>query len=511
MLTPTIDRQNFAVRVNNAGPNVATRIWRRWRPGHKYRAGVNQVVPGVADERSQPGFGAEPLGRPEEHRATSSRKEKRSPPSIAAKRGGKTDDDREQSEELLQTAASVVDGVLSASSSQVALWATTRGVILAMLAAACRSDGNGRGSPETQSVKAASARVTCADARSAIFTLLARVFGTDTAGSHQDGRGQETTVIGEEEASTALDWWFEGFRSITTPPRGGVDEGSSLPLLEDAPRLLLEGMLGVPKVEAAFVRRGLTCRLADTLRVSFEEMRNREAYAYRCPRVCSRDGDASSCDLNKLPTHDPSDSRALPGATRGDKTDTLTAENCQRIQWWLIFDQGWGGASGGGGEQCPAFEDALGRARGTVDECSCRTALGEIFEPEAGKEDDDPTTDGNNSLGSAAATPVSIATTTAKQRQYAEGEGGVGRRAEGGTADAINRGRVAPPMLRLDALDSALDTEGWASARLSSSAAVAALSAASTRTASEHLVRIFCSHPPSLACSVLLSFFALLL
>jgi len=131
----------------------------------------------------------------------------------------------------------------------------------------------------------------------------------------------------------------------------------------------------------------------------------------------------------------------------------------------------------------------LGRVRGTVDEGSCRTALDEIFEAEAGKEEDDPTTDGNNSPGSAVSTPVS-STTTTKQSERPEGEGRVDRGAEGGTADATTRGRVAPPMLRLDALDSALDAEGWASARLSSSAAVVASSAASTRTASEHLVRV---------------------
>ena len=480
----------FRLRLNHTGPSVATKLWRRWRPGHKYRAGVNQIVPGIVDERGQSGFGAEKPGRIEERLATPSENCQHSIPRLITTERDKKTDARHQSRESAQIAASVVGGVLSASSSQAALWVSTRDVIWALLNAACRPEGNSGGPPETQPGVAETGGVSCADARSAICDLLAKVFCTGTSGKDGEDLGQDTTtMIGGKEASIVLDWWFEGFCSTTSPPSGRVHEGFSLPILEEDPRLLLEGMLGIPAVKLAFVERGLTRHLADALRAAATEMKDRETVACRHSQGCSRGGSQSPCELKKLPTDDRSDPCALPTTNRGQSTDPMSSQNCQRIPWWLLFSQGWGGARWGG-ERSHAFEDGVcQKARGTADEGSCRTALDEIFAPEAGKEDDDLTTAGN-SLCSAAATPVFAA--AKQQRERPEGEGAVDRSAAGGgTANGTTRARVAPPMLRLDALDSALDAKGWASARLSSSPAVMASSRASTRTASEHLVRFF--------------------
>lgn len=162
-----------------------------------------------------------------------------------------------------------------------------------------------------------------------------------------------------------------------------------------------------------------------------------------------------------------------------------------------------------GGGHGHIFEDALQLGGSTDGERStelavtttCRTAFGEIVAPDGEKEErgcdtsreNGPTADGGSDdavgdslTGSAGETQVSA---KAKPQEHREREGVADRSATGeGSTNSTTRGRVAPPMLRLDALDSALDTKEGASPHFCSSPAAVTLSAASTRAASEHLV-----------------------
>lgn len=397
------------------------------------------------------------------------------------------------------------------------MWASTRDVISATLAAACRQDGRSCNTPETQQSMAQSTGASCAGARRAACALLARVFGNVTAGDEE--KGQNVTTIGGKEASIVLDWWYEGFCSATAPPCGGGGIGgrSSFLLQEEAPRLLLEEMLEIPTLKAAFVQRGLTGHLADALRVDSVEMKNREICLCHHTHVrCAPDGDTPSCGMNdKFPKNDPDNSFACAARSGGRiRPRNCDADGKANLPWWLLFSQGWGerGAGGHGNGVAETLKKPGGSTDGVsteVDGGSFQTALDEIFAPERGKEEhgadtsreDDPVD--SRSLGSAAERPVSA---TAKQWERREREEVVDRGTVGGGANSTKTGRVAPPMLRLDALGSILDTEECTSARFCSSQAVASLSAASTRAASEHLVRFFaptflCFHVLLLSCS----------
>lgn len=401
-----------------------------------------------------------------------------------------------------ETPLSVLD-VMSAPLSQATEWASTRGVIWAMLAAACRQERGSCSTPETQRSMAGSTGATCAGPRRATCALLARVFGSAIAGG--EDTDQRVTGIGRKEASIALDWWYQGFCSVTALPcDGGVGTGerSPFPLQEEAPRLLLEGMLEIPAVKAAFVKRGLTLRLTDALRVQSLEMKNREACLWHHAHSrYSPDGGAPSCGTNKLPEdgRDSSSARAAKSGGAIRPRDYRDADGKANLPWRLLFSKGR--EERGGEEHGHGFLDTLKNPGGStdgasseVDGRSCQTALDEIFAPERGKEErgvdtsreGDPT-DGN-SLGSAGEMSLPA---TAKQRECREREkvSNGSSTAGGGAKSTKTGGRVAPPMLRLDALGSILDTKECASARFCSShAGVVSLSAASTRAASEHLV-----------------------
>lgn len=440
-------------------------------------------------------------------------------------RAGKAEGSSSQSEKLGGNLLLSVGDVMSASLSQAALWASTRDVIRAVVAAACRPGGNSCSTPETtQRSTAESAGAGCAAARRAACALLERAFGNVPAGEEEETSQSTTTGIGGKEASTALDWWYEEVCSAMAPCGGGIGIGIGIgaesPLLLQAEglklRLLLEEMLEISALRAAFVKRGLARYLADALRVGSLEMKRREVrsawrhnHARRAPDIEA----PPSCGTSKLPNNSDPD---LSCACCAEKTRRITRprqdgggadRKASLPPWWLLFGQGRRGERGGSGHEHGerSFSDTLKNLGGSADGAgaeadgrSCQTALDEIFAPERGKEergaetsreDDDPN-DGN-SLGSAGAgaggRPVSA---TAKQRECREREE---EPANGGTVgvgvNSTKAGRVAPPMLRLDALGSILDTEEGASARLRSSHAVASLSAASTRAASEHLVR----------------------
>ena len=423
-----------------------------------------------------------------------------------------------------------VGDVMSASSSQVVFWASTQDVIRATLAAVCRPRGNSCSTPGTRQSTTEPAGASCADARRAACALLARAFGDVPAGEEETG--QETPCIGGKEASAALDRWYAELCSVTAPSfggRGGVEigDGSSLLLQEEGPRLLLAEMLEIPALQAAFARRGLARHLADALRVGSPKMKHREvrsAWRHACARRVP-DGEEPSRGTSKILDSDPDVSCACAGKPRanvGPRQLCCGADEKATLPWWLLFSQGrreGGGVGHGHEHEHSSFSDTLKSLGGSADGVgaeadgrSCQTALDEIFAPERGKEErgaetsreddgDDPN-DGN-SLGSAKAGGVPVFA-TAKQREDREWEvvadgGTVG----GGVRSTTKAGRVAPPMLRLDALESILDTEEGASGRACSSHAVATLSAASTRAASEHLVRSFC-------CNISVRFLSLL-
>lgn len=421
------------------------------------------------------------------------------PPSDSTIRGGKLGRSG-QSGKLGGNLLSAGD-VMSASLTQAALWASTRDVIWAMLAAACRQGRSGCSTPENQQSTAERTGAGCVGARRAACALLGRVFDTVTTGGEEAGNH---VGLGGKEVSAALDRWYEGFCSATAPTRGGdrIGGGSFL-LQEEAPRLLSEAVLGIPAVRAAFVQRGLAAHLANALNEGLLGMRSREVslchhhvYVRYAP-----DGDEPPSGMNQPPENDPGISRNLaPFANSGGRTRRRghDANGEADLPWWLLFSQERGEREGGGHGR--GFSDiASPRGGGSIDAVgaevdgrSCQTALDEIFAPGRGKEErgadtsreDDPA-DGN-SLGPAGGIRVSA---TAKQRECREREEVVHVCTSGVGADSTKTGRVAPPMLRLDALGAILGTAECTSARFCTSHAVASLSAASTRAASEHLVR----------------------
>lgn len=523
--------------------DIMTTIWRRWRRGYKYRAGANQVVPGFGeddgseDERRQPALGARRPTWPEKYTAAASGElSQRDPPPNTTILVGEAKHTL-PSEEAGGNVALTIGSVQSASLRQVAVWASTRDVILLILAAGCQQQGQHNcHTSETQGGTAETTEATCAVARRTACALLTRVFGNGTiAGEYS--RGQQAPGIGEKEASLVLDRWYEGFCSTTAPPQGrgggggGAREGSSLPLLrEEPPRLLLEAMLKIPAVKTGFVKRGLTRHLVDVLRVASAEVKIREAEGYHhSPNIgYPRGGDAfsSSCGSNKVPKHDHGVPQSCPmtnggdlGARKHDASDQSTSplkNYHQWLPWWLLFSQG-GVERGGGRDRNFEGEVKLGEKTdgGGGTELAlrtCGTNFGEIVAAEVAKEerglgtsrDNGSTADGScddaagNGLNDwAGETTVSA---IAKPQEYRERDGVADRSATAEcSTSSTTRGRVAPPMLRLDALDSGLDAKEGAAPHLCSSHTAVTLSAASTRVASEHLVRAsvhFSAHVP---------------
>ncbi|CAB1097328.1 unnamed protein product [Ectocarpus sp. CCAP 1310/34] len=492
------------------GKFVSSRIWSRWRRGSKYRAGVNQVVPdfgedtGFEGERGKRLLGPEQPVR-EDRRAAGSRKpSQHDPPSTTAPHAGGISS-RCQPEKP-QEHALTVRGVQAASLDQAIRWASTRDVVWAVLAAACRpEDGGCRTAAET---RGDAAQTTAVCAAGAACALLARLFGNGTP-----DRG--TARISVKEAPIVLGLWWEGFCATAVPFCGDDGGGQgTLPLLREAPRLLLEGMLEIPAVEAAFLERGLARHLADVLRVALvrmksaweeEELSDHQSTGYPCT------GNASPCGMTKLPDGDASASRPSHGTigaiirpTTAQGGASLSPEadpRDQRLPWWLIFNQRRGKVCDRSSDH--AFEDALktggGSADGDSTGMSCRTvsrdSKGERMSrgPDTSRKDDPNdglhVAAGNDNLGSESVPTPSVSA-------HREREGIVQLRTGHG-ADVAYRERISPPMLRLDALDSILATKEWGSPRGSSQRAAVTLSTASTRAAPEHLPTFLSARGPT--------------
>ncbi|CAM9594682.1 unnamed protein product [Ectocarpus sp. 4 AP-2014] len=483
------------------GKKNSSRIWSRWRRGRKYRAGANQVVPDVGEDIGLEGDRGKRLLGPEQparedRRAAGSRKpSQRDPPSATAPRAGGFSS-RCQPEES-QEHALTVRGVQAASLDQAIRWASTRDVVWAVLAAACRpEDGGCRTEAETRGDAAQTAAVCAAGAACA---LLARVFGNGT----QD-RG--TARISDEEAPIVLARWWEGFCAAAAPFCGDDGGGQgTLPLLREAPRLLLEGMLEIPAVEAAFLERGLTRHLADVSRVALVRMKSAREAEELCDHQCTGylcTGNASPCGMTKLPDGDASASGPSHGtvgaiirpttAEGGESPSPEADPRDQRLPWWLIFNQRRGKACDRSSDH--AFEDALKTGGGSADGGStgrsCRTVSGDSTGegmsrgPDTSRKDDPNdglnVAAGNDSLGSESVPTPSVS-------EHREREGIAQLRTGHGADVAAYRERISPPMLRLDALDSILATKERGSPRGSSQRATVTLSTASTRAAPEHL------------------------
>lgn len=489
--------------MNVPGKNISSRIWSRWRRGYKYRAGANQVVPDVGEdigfegERGKRLLGPEQPVR-EDRRAAGSRKpSQRDPPSATASCAGGVSS-RCQPEEP-QEHALTVRRVQAASLDQAIRWGSTRDVVWAVLTAACRpEDGGCRTAAET---RGDAAQTTAVCAAGAACALLARVFGNGTP-----DRG--TARISDKEAPIVLGRWWEGFCAAAAPFCGDDGGGQgTLPLLREAPRLLLEGMLEIPAVETAFLERGLARHLADVLRVALvqmksareeEELCDHQSTGYPCAGNASPfgmttlpDGDASASG----PSHGTIGAIIRPNKAEGGASSSPEADpRGQRLPWWLIFKHRRGKACDRPSDH--AFEDALKTGGGSADGGStgrsCRTVSGDSKGervsrgPDTSRKDDPNdglnVAAGNDRLGSESAPTPSVS-------EHREREEMVQLRTGHGADVAAYRERISPPMLRLDALDSILATKEWASPRGSSQRAAVTLSTASTRAAPEHLVR----------------------
>lgn len=394
---------------------------------------------------------------------------------------------------------------------QAVRWASTRDVVWAVLAAACRPEDGGCGT--AAEIRQDAAQTTAVCAAGAACALLARVFGN---GSPEDKRG--TARICHKEAPIVLGRWWEGFCAAAAPFSG--DEGGgqgTLPLLREAPRLLLEGMLEIPAVATSFLERGLARHLTDVLRVALVQMksvREEEEFCDHQSTGCPSTGNASPGGLTKVPDDIVSASSPSHGtigailrpikAEGGASSSPEANPRDQQLAWWLLFNHRWGEtcdrSSGHASEDAPRNGEGSADGGSTVvDGRSGRTVSGESkggvsHRPDTSRKDDPNdglnVATGNDSIGS-----ESVPTPTVSEHR--EREGVAQRRIGHGAAAVASRERISPPMLRLDVLDSILANKELGSPRRNSQRAAVTLSTTSTRAAPEHLVRFFpCSVVP---------------
>lgn len=355
--------------------------------------------------------------------------------------------------------------VHSASLDQATLWASTRGLIRALLAAACP-----RGEHAIETKYEGEASVSCTEARNTACDLLGKVFGKSSQNGEQESLGNFRGKI----ESTLLDQWYENV-CLFTDPLGG-----------DRGLLLLEGLLEIPSVRAGFIQRGLLRYLARVLQKSLSKIPNeRELYYSSCPGdgyspeiLPPKKNEAGYCSKKKEGDTNirPREATRETPQLRGHVDPWGSPEkDFQGFPWWL-FGGGQGDCQGG---------SADGDTRGSIDsDESCKTVSDRGFTPgeeESGSQlnrEDYPTDEGSSTGDNPGLGEVLPGSTVTEY-------GAVRDSAECSTA----KGRVAPPMLRLDALDCILGSKEWGSPRSCSSHAVATLSAASTR-ATAHLVRV---------------------
>lgn len=397
-----------------------------------------------------------------------------------------------------------VAGAQSASVSQVTGWATTRCLVQALLAAACRrTEARPR-----QAAQGEGAWASGTEARLVACSLLSRV----CFGLGEDDRAGG--LLDEGETSLLLDQWYEGFCDAAASL--GEGRGSCL---KETPRLLLEGMLSVPAVRTGFVQRGLVRHLTEGLRVSWRRYHGWLSSSPPGGGACrSAEPPQRTDDRDGLVEDDPRNDAgqyiALADGLRA-KTHLYSDPSLSQragflhVPWWLFTLGSWTGLKptgddthgGGGGEAGSSAVGGGARESAELAESS-KTASEKGFT--SGEEDhedenispitqgyDNTTDDGRRNGDNSLAFTVSALPSQAGENVPDRGrEGGRGReRGEGGegAGGGSSRERIAPPRLRLDALDSILSNKEWASPRLCSPHAAVTLSAASTR-ASAHLV-----------------------
>ena len=398
--------------------------------------------------------------------------------------------------ELLAVPAQLLTaaGVESATASQVAAWATTKPLVQALLAAACqRTEVR-----PPQATQGEGVRASCTEARLVACALLSRVFsGPD----EDDGIGQGRGILAKGETPLLLDRWYEDFCGAAACFGGGRSS-----CLEETPRLLLEGMLSVPAVRTGFVQRGLVPRLAEGLRLSWGRRRGCLSSSppegdFCCSAKPSQRADVEDCLDEDGPRNDADQDKAVANGLRArtqHSARTLSPRAGFRDIPWESQPTA-GGAHGGEAGNSASVGGA--RVSAELDESSKTSSekgftSGEEEEEEEEDENISPTTqnydptddgrgDGDNNLAFTASAPPS----PTGERGPGRGRGGRGWGAEGGegAGGGSSRERIAPPRLRLDALDSVLSGKEWASPRSCSPHAAVTLSAASTR-ASTHLV-----------------------
>lgn len=336
--------------------------------------------------------------------------------------------------------------VEAASLATATSWASTPELLLALLAAACSTceEGHHHDRAEQEAPKSAKGEGAAGEqARLAACSLLLKVFGTacseDVIG--QTDRGRRTK--GDEHAAL-LDMWYDSFWRIAVPfakAAGEGDQGAAV-ALQDTPRLLLEGMLGLAEVRRGFLRRGLLQRLTKGLPSRGASWRGVQDQGIASGRVC---GSSPSSVLQQTPEHASDISEVLgsgrewntvDGAAHDDPCSAaargtaakhdIAEENSpfivvgsseayhhhyHGVPWWLFHaggggeGEGEGGEGGGGGgaaneTTCEDYHhgSADGDTRGSTEaDESCNTAsdgeyvLGESV-PQTSR-DDGPTDD----------------------------------------------------------------------------------------------------------------------
>lgn len=414
--------------------------------------------------------------------------------------------------------------VRASSPEQAALWASTQAVVRKLFALACQPNVNEDGTFAAESEGAnipMSSR--CSNARSAALALLERVFEgvqgqSEIACCVGDGR----LILSRTERARLFDVWYETF---LVDVAGGDCRG----LLLERPRSLLETILEVPDLKVGFLERGLLGRLAQGLRKDFaasprrrfehQRFRVRRGYipasAVAHPRrsESARTVHEAAGDSKPLLSHATTSqkSRRLHMEAQSmyiQFADMLPSEERDLredgVRWWRSFGSGgrgengipsgWGDITPRGTDEGSADDDGYTGGR-TELPGSCRTLVdGGLSQCQAGWAPHDRLNDDRESKNWTEGDPTPTARNcvvldalrTARLRQ-GKGED---RRLVGDDdceemKGAGNAGvRVAPPMLRLDALSRRASTSP---ASCCSPHATVALSAASTR-APAHLV-----------------------
>lgn len=308
---------SYATLLDNAkAPNSQTRkknnyaaslqMW-KWRRQYRYRPSPNRVVPGIGEEDAEEQTSVMYDRDIDEDKSSSCDRDRSQTIGSTVKddRSGngvldKVSDWKEKDNNVL-----TLRRVESAPWALAAEWASTRGLVLALVTAACRREPDVDSSDkeaEAESISRTSRLTACA--------LLAKVVHRNSGAGLASREVVEFPI--QTEILTVLDEWYDSFWVATAPFRS--DRG----LLQENPRLLLIDMLEIPIVRNGFLKRGLFRRLTDGLIAAAEVY-----WAGVCETggTCMPTGSDAITSALILSTHDSNTLNDITDAMKSRKSD----------------------------------------------------------------------------------------------------------------------------------------------------------------------------------------------